>query len=709
MIRIENVSKSFKLNNKQIVALDNVSFPLANRGSYVIYGKSGAGKSTLLKILYGLTNADSGKIYCDNKIIPNLSIFNTVYISQDYGLLDKLSVYDNFKLLLNNHDKNYHDIDKYLDKLGILHLKYKKVRFLSGGERAKIAFARALAAKPDIILADEPTASLDPKSRQFVYDIIKEYSKEHLVIVISHDSLMKSECEHILFLENGIIKNENDIKDSPFLFKKPQIKPNYLILMKLYFKRKISFFLSYILISVFIGLTCYCLSILNADYNVIAARTIRETNTDLIYSNVDSSDLKYDYFLVDKIINFPIDADNVESTIADRWIIDESLDDDTIAVSDVTYFSLIKYNRLFYDGFEKKHFVNVSINNNDYPLFVCYYKTDYKEYLNNPEKTNEYLNTHCIYNYINFATYKKTIMDDYRVVYECSINDIPNTIIRYSERFDYIRYNDDYVTNYELNDNEIIIKMNYLPPVEDYGVYVGKEMELKFSENGRSYYKKFVIKDVMSTKFAASNARAYIKKDTMDEIVSNLIGDDIESLQEYGIAMSRVYKINDDTTFEEILNFVSSSGYKEISFFESSNLQLAIRKIETSKITIRLILYFSILMAIGSFFLIIVTSSKMFKKEYRNLRELNYKLKDILFINQSVILINAISILLSYFILNMYINSINVKYYDIFGYNINYIDLTNFILSIMIVLNIFVSLFYICLSSIKYKKYNLSN
>lgn len=225
MIELKNITKSYKSKKgKDTLALNNISLKLNNKGMVFILGKSGSGKSTLLNILGGLDKYDSGDMLILGKSSKDFtqadfdSYRNTYigFIFQEFNILEDYNVYENIALALQLQQKeiNNSEIDNLLEKLEIKDLKERKVNELSGGQKQRTAIARALIKNPKIILADEPTGNLDSKTGKDVMNLLKEISKEKLVVIVSHDNeFAKLYADRIIEIKDGNIINDTNVLD----------------------------------------------------------------------------------------------------------------------------------------------------------------------------------------------------------------------------------------------------------------------------------------------------------------------------------------------------------------------------------------------------------------------------------------------------------------------------------------------------------------
>ena len=227
MLEINNIKKVYKTGNFTQRALDNISLKFRKNEFVTILGQSGSGKTTLLNILGGLDKYDSGDLIINGKSTKkfkdkdwdsyrNKSIG---FIFQNYNLINHISILKNVEmsLKLNNISrKKRREISlDALEKVGLIDHINKKPSELSGGQMQRVAIARSLVNNPDIILADEPTGALDSKTSIQIMNLIKEISKEKLVIMVTHNKeLANSYSTRIIELKDGkILTDSNPIKD----------------------------------------------------------------------------------------------------------------------------------------------------------------------------------------------------------------------------------------------------------------------------------------------------------------------------------------------------------------------------------------------------------------------------------------------------------------------------------------------------------------
>lgn len=221
MVETQALKKYYRLGENTVKALDGVDLTV-ERGEFVaMIGKSGSGKSTLLHMLGGLDTPTSGEVFVDGKKLSELkkeqlAIFRrrkVGFVFQNYNLVPDLNVYENIVLPIEL-DGGYVD-EKFIGELlDMLHLQEKAEALpgtLSGGQQQRVAITRALASKPAIILADEPTGALDSKTGHMVMDLFHKLHEEQgkTIVLITHSQELAQETERIVTLLDGQIVADN--------------------------------------------------------------------------------------------------------------------------------------------------------------------------------------------------------------------------------------------------------------------------------------------------------------------------------------------------------------------------------------------------------------------------------------------------------------------------------------------------------------------
>ncbi|MEI5909718.1 ATP-binding cassette domain-containing protein [Bacillus spongiae] len=194
ILKLKNINKKYRHS-----VLLNCHYQFDQTGLYAIYGISGSGKSTLLNIIAGFDAPDSGEVQ---------TYFNCLeYVMQDHMLLTNVTVRENLYIKLNVTKNKPEEYDEIIQKIGedlsIERLIDEKVLVLSGGEKQRVSIARALLNVPEVILLDEPTANIDSDLKIGLLELLLNLSKERLIIVTTHDPLVKEYADKTLYLERG--------------------------------------------------------------------------------------------------------------------------------------------------------------------------------------------------------------------------------------------------------------------------------------------------------------------------------------------------------------------------------------------------------------------------------------------------------------------------------------------------------------------------
>lgn len=223
MIKFENVTKIYAPDT---AVLKDVSFHIKEGEFVSIVGKSGAGKTTLIRLILGLEEPTSGKVYFQDKSISEIEAPGIQEIRrkiggiyQDYKLLPNKTVYENVAYIMAVEGKENEDIEtevpKILDIIGLSEKVNNFPKELSGGEQQRLAIARALVNHPDIIIADEPTGNLDPYNSYEVISLLQKINQTGRTVILStHDrDIINKLGKRVITLENGrVIRDEQEGK-----------------------------------------------------------------------------------------------------------------------------------------------------------------------------------------------------------------------------------------------------------------------------------------------------------------------------------------------------------------------------------------------------------------------------------------------------------------------------------------------------------------
>lgn len=218
ILKTVDLRKYYGRGEAMVKALDGVSLSVEQGEFAAVVGSSGSGKSTLLHMLGGLDYPTQGQVFVDGREIfelneTQLAVFrrrNIGFVFQNYNLIPVLNVYENIVLPVEldgeTPDRDY--IGEIKSTLGIEEKRYSLPNQLSGGQQQRVAIARALAAKPAILLADEPTGNLDSKTSQEVLGLLKLTGKRYsqTIVMITHSEELAQLCDRIIRIEDGRIK-----------------------------------------------------------------------------------------------------------------------------------------------------------------------------------------------------------------------------------------------------------------------------------------------------------------------------------------------------------------------------------------------------------------------------------------------------------------------------------------------------------------------
>lgn len=238
MIRIENLSKSFFDENNTVKALKNINLQINKGEIFGIIGLSGAGKSTLIRCLNSLEEPTEGSIYIQGEDITKFDKNRLRDLRKDIGMIfqhfnlfSQKTVYKNIAFPLELEGLPRDQIEKRVDTLlEYVELKDKKYSYpsqLSGGQKQRVAIARALANNPKILLSDEGTSALDPKTTKSILELLRSTRDRFgiTIVLITHQmEVIKDICDRVAIMEDGEIIEVNTVEE---LFKHPKTKTAY--------------------------------------------------------------------------------------------------------------------------------------------------------------------------------------------------------------------------------------------------------------------------------------------------------------------------------------------------------------------------------------------------------------------------------------------------------------------------------------------------
>lgn len=218
MIKIENLCKTFRTEEVETIALNNVNLVVKDKEFVAIMGPSGCGKSTLLNILGLLDNPTSGNYYLGDQEVGHLKEKertqvrkgNIGFVFQSFNLIDELNVFENVELPLTylniKAEERKKRVTEILQRMNISHRAQHFPQQLSGGQQQRVAIARAVVSNPKIILADEPTGNLDSKNGAEVMQLLTELNNEGTTIVmVTHSQHDAGFAHRIINLFDGQI------------------------------------------------------------------------------------------------------------------------------------------------------------------------------------------------------------------------------------------------------------------------------------------------------------------------------------------------------------------------------------------------------------------------------------------------------------------------------------------------------------------------
>ena len=220
LLKLSNVYLNYNIDNKSINILKNISFEVDYKETISIVGESGSGKTSLIMLVGGLEHISSGKIFYKDSEISSMNedeiseirrknigiVFQSFYLIPNYTALENVSLALEINKL-NNPIKNAKEI---LDRFGLSNRFNNLPSQLSGGEQQRVAIARSVVMKPELILADEPTGNLDSENTEIISKLLFNYVKDEnaSLIIVTHDNNLANLTKRKISIKDGII-NEN--------------------------------------------------------------------------------------------------------------------------------------------------------------------------------------------------------------------------------------------------------------------------------------------------------------------------------------------------------------------------------------------------------------------------------------------------------------------------------------------------------------------
>ena len=227
LLRTENMSRKYVISDRretEIEVLKDINLEIREQEFISIMGKSGSGKTTLLKLLGLIDRPTSGKLYfkgVDSEELrgdrlARIRRQDMGFVYQDYYLLDSLSVFENIMLPMHisGQKKKKEKALELLEQVGMTAKRNNRLNTMSGGEQQRIAIAIALANNPKLLLADEPTGSVDTKTADIIFDIFRELNRNgQTILIVTHDIALSKKVRRVVAIRDGKISSERILKE----------------------------------------------------------------------------------------------------------------------------------------------------------------------------------------------------------------------------------------------------------------------------------------------------------------------------------------------------------------------------------------------------------------------------------------------------------------------------------------------------------------
>lgn len=228
MIKCDNLVKIYKTKDSEVMALQGLDMNVERGELMAIVGKSGSGKSTFLNMVGGLDKPSAGRLFVDGKDLFKMSSQDLIeYKKQTVGfvwqnnarnLFPYLNAFQNIQvpMIFTSQKKRKEEAQLLLEMVGLSHRKYNRLGELSGGEQQRIAIAIALANKPKVLLADEPTGSVDLQTSNYILDMFRELNKTlgTTIVIVTHDMSLAKKVNRVVSIQDGKISSEMHARTS---------------------------------------------------------------------------------------------------------------------------------------------------------------------------------------------------------------------------------------------------------------------------------------------------------------------------------------------------------------------------------------------------------------------------------------------------------------------------------------------------------------
>ena len=227
MVQADGLVKIYKTKETEVLALQGLDLTVNKGELTALIGNSGSGKSTFLNMIGGLDRPSAGSLWVDGKNLFTMSEKELVLYKRDTegfvwqnngrNMLPYLTAIENIMLPMNLSSTK-HKKDKafeLLEMVGLSHKKHSKMNMLSGGEQQRIAIAIALANSPKLLLADEPTGSVDTKTADYIFDLFTELNKNgQTILIVTHDMALSKKVKRVIAIRDGKISSERVLKEA---------------------------------------------------------------------------------------------------------------------------------------------------------------------------------------------------------------------------------------------------------------------------------------------------------------------------------------------------------------------------------------------------------------------------------------------------------------------------------------------------------------